>query len=72
MYPTLALQAAALAFAVLMTTPAPRPTTEGTARVVRTAAPGEPQRLHCRFHFGCAPVQTDAVRDRDPEFVHGH
>jgi hypothetical protein len=67
MYPTLDLQAAALAFALLMTAPASLQPAEGTPRpVIRTAGPADPQRLHCRLYFGCAPEQkASAERARD-------
>jgi hypothetical protein len=64
---TFALQAATLAFALLMTVPASVPPTgDEPTRVIRTAAPAEAQRLHCRLYFGCAPVQrvsAESARD---------
>jgi hypothetical protein len=67
MYPTLALQAAALAFALLMAAPASlQPAESMPSAVIRTAAPPDPQRLHCRLYFGCAPMQkasAESARD---------
>ena len=64
---TLALQAAALAFALVLTGPTYlHPTEERSTPVIRTAAPAEAQRLHCRLYFGCAPAQkagTESTRD---------
>jgi len=63
---TLALQAAALAFALLMTGPTSLQPAADRPRLVRTAAPADPQRLHCRLYFGCAPVQkagAEIIRD---------
>ena len=59
MYPTLGLQAAALALAVLMTmAPMPVQPAEDTAKaVIRTSAPAQPELLHCRLYFGCAPLR---------------
>jgi hypothetical protein len=55
---TLALQAAALAFALVLTGPTSVQSTEGTSTpVIRTAMHAEAQRLHCRLYFGCAPAQ---------------
>jgi hypothetical protein len=63
---TLALQAAALAFALLMTGPTSLQPAADTPGPVRTAAPADLQRLHCRLYFGCAPVQkasAESIRD---------
>jgi hypothetical protein len=64
---TLALQAAALAFALVLTGPTSlQPTEEKSTPVIRTAAPAETQRLHCRLYFGCAPAQkagAESARD---------
>jgi hypothetical protein len=67
MYPTLALQAAALAFALLLSAPASLQPADGTPRsVVQATAPADPHRLHCRLYFGCAPVQkASAERAED-------
>ncbi len=57
---TLALQAAALAFALLMTGTSLQPTEQ--MRVIRTVAPSGPRHLHCRLYFGCAPLQKADAR----------
>jgi hypothetical protein len=64
---TLALQAAALAFALVWTGPTSIQPTEGTSPpVTRTAAHVEAQHLHCRLYFGCAPAQkVSAVGVKD-------
>jgi hypothetical protein len=55
---TLALQAAALAFALVLTGPTSlQPTEDRSTPVIRTATPAEAQRLHCQLYFGCAPAQ---------------
>jgi hypothetical protein len=59
---TLALQAAALAFALVLTGPTSLQPTEGMPTpVIRTVAPAEAQRLHCRLYFGCAPARKVSV-----------
>lgn len=58
---TLALQTAALAFALLVTGPTSLQPTERTPHLIRTVAPSESRRLHCRLYFGCAPVQKTAA-----------
>ena len=64
---TLALQAAALAFALVLTGPTSlQPTEDRSTPVTWTAAPAEAQRLHCRLYFGCAPAQkvgAESARD---------
>lgn len=62
MYPTLALQAAAVGLALLITgsqLPA-RPAGEEPRHALRAPAPPEPARLRCRLYFGCAPAPTAA------------
>jgi hypothetical protein len=64
---TLALQAAALAFALMLTEPTSLQSTEGTSTpVIRTATHTDALRLHCRLYFGCAPAQkasAESARD---------
>jgi hypothetical protein len=63
---TLALQAAALAFALLLSGPTSQPTEDAPKPVVRTSMPADAQRLHCRLYFGCAPAQkVSAVGVKD-------
>ncbi len=63
MYPILALPAAALAFAVLMTAVPPLRPAEGTpVPITRVAAPADTPRLHCRLYFGCAPLQKASAQ----------
>ena len=64
---TLALQAAALAFALVLTGPTSLQSAEGASTpVIRTATRIEVQRLHCRLYFGCAPAhKADAESARN-------
>jgi hypothetical protein len=67
MYPTLALQAAALALALLVSAPASlQPAAGSPGPVIETARSVESPRLHCRLYFGCAPVQK-ASADGSPD-----
>lgn len=60
------LQAAALAFALVLTGPTSLQPTESTSPpVLRTAARAETQHLHCRLYFGCAPARASAENVRD-------
>jgi len=60
-----ALQAAALAFALLMTGPTPlQPSQETTKSILHTAR-RESQRLHCRLYFGCAPIQKTSAESAE-------
>ncbi len=57
MYPTLALQAAAVGVALLLT--ASNPSAERARHEPQQAvhaASAEPARMHCRLYFGCAPA----------------
>lgn len=58
MYPILALQAALVGLALLVSVPSPsvEAVQNEPQHALRPPAPAEPTRLRCRLYFGCAPV----------------
>lgn len=67
MYPTVALQAAAVGLALLIagSQPPARPAGDEPRHALRATAPAEPARLRCRLYFGCAPASTASPTSRD-------
>jgi len=62
MYPILALQAAAVGLALLVTCPdRPVATVRNEPQhAVRAPAPSETSRMRCRLYFGCTPTTIDS------------